>query len=91
MNDIEIVAVQDIQLTPRLASLKLTLLLVLVELGAIVSLLLRAFQHNDTIIRRGIEVDRALPYMLVLLAAASNALERSLVRLWVSLAWTLTA
>ena len=85
------VSIQDIQLIPGLAGLNLTLLLVLVEFGAIVSLLLGRCQHNDIIIRRGIEVDSALPDMLVFLAAASNALERSFVRLWVYLAWTRTA
>lgn len=84
------VSIPDIQLIPRLAGLNLTPLPVLAEFGAIVSLLLVVCQHNDIIIRPGIEVDPALPDMLVLLAAASNALERSFARLWICLAWTRT-
>ena len=77
---------QDIQLIPRFGGLKLTLLPVLVEFGAIVSLSLDIRQHNDPIVRWS----TALPQVLVLLAAALNAVERSLARLWIYLAWTHT-
>ena len=71
------VSIQNIQLTLRLAGLKLTLLLVLVDFVAMVSLPLGACQHHDIFIGRCLGVNSALPKMLVLLAAASNALERS--------------
>ena len=87
-DDNEMVSVQDIQLIPRLAALELTLLPVLVEFGAIVSLPLGICQHNHFNLKWGIGLDPALPKMLVLLAATSKALERSLARLWVYLAWT---
>ena len=73
---------QDIQLIQRFAGLKLTLLPVLVEFGAIVSLSLGIRQHNDPIVRWS----TALPQVHVLLAAALSALERTFARLWIYLA-----
>ena len=78
VHDKEMVSIQNIQLIPRLAGLKLTLLPVLVDFVTMVSLPLGPCQHYDLFIRQCLRVNPALLKMPVLLAAASNALERSL-------------